>query len=49
MDPKSKILRIIIENADFAKTIDFPEENLYFSGVELPKIDQNSMQKRKRK
>ena len=46
MDPKSKILRTIIENADFAKTIVFPRRNCYFSGSEAQKNKQKSMQKR---
>jgi len=44
--PKSSFFRTCIENADFAKIIVFPKENCYFSGLELPKIDQNSMEKR---
>ena len=46
MDPKSKILRTIIENADFAKTIVFTRRNCYFSGSEAQKNKQKSMQKR---
>ena len=46
MDPKSKILRTIIENADFAKIIVFTRRNCYFSGSEAQKNKQKSMQKR---
>ena len=46
MEPKSKILRTMIENVDFAKTIVFPRRNCYFSGSEAQKNKQKSMQKR---
>ena len=32
-------VRVFIENADLAKMIVFPEQNYYFSSLELPKID----------
>ena len=46
---KSSNLRIFIENTNFAKIIDFHEENHYFSGSEPRKIYQNWMLKRDEK
>ena len=41
---KFVVFWISIEKADFVKIIMFPKENCYFSGFELPKMDQISMQ-----
>ena len=43
MEWKFNVFWIFIEKADFVKIIVFLKENCYFSGFELPKLEQISM------